>query len=151
MKKQYLASWDTPNQWGREPTWRRKRKFSKKKSFNNQRGEKYKRKYFQKPSPTKHRFFKKAVYCLAGKNNCKCWAYGEVLHYVNECKSRKNNKLIETLGSLDYFEISEEEALDLALNNNKGIVEITRDEEEYEETEYEESSHMMESSAISLW
>ena len=48
----------------------------------------------------------------------------------------KNNKLIEILGSLDYFEISEEKALDLALNNNKGIVEITIDEEEHEETEY---------------
>ena len=30
--------------------------------------------------------------------------------------------LIKTLGSLDYFEISEEEELDLALNNNKGII-----------------------------
>ena len=37
MKKQYLACWDTPNQWGREPTWRRKRKFYKKKSFNSKR------------------------------------------------------------------------------------------------------------------
>jgi len=36
------------------------------------------------------------------------------------------------LGSVDYFEISEEEALDLALNNNKGIIEIIIDEEEYE-------------------
>ena len=52
--------------------------------------------------------------------------------------------------SLDYFEISEEEALDLAQNNNKGIAEITIDQEAYEETQYEESSHMMESSAISL-
>ena len=84
------------------------------------------------------------------KNNCKCWACGEVGHYANECKNTKNNKLIETLGSLDYFEISEEEALDLALNNHKGIVEITIDEDEYEETEYEESSHMMKSSEISL-
>jgi len=66
-----------------------------------------------------------------------------------QCKNR-NNKLVETLGSLDYFENSKEEVLDLALNNNKGIVEITIDEQEYEETEYEESSHMMESSAISL-
>jgi len=81
---------------------------------------------------------------------CKCWACGEVGHYANECKNRKNNKLIETLGSLDYFEINEEEALDLALNNNKGFVEITVDEEEYEETKYEESTHMMESNAISL-
>jgi len=36
------------------------------------------------------------------------------------------------------------------MHNNKGIVEITIDEDEYEETEYEESSHMMESSEISL-
>ena len=55
-----------------------------------------------------------------------------------------------TLGNLDYFEISEEEAPDLALNTNKGIVEITINEEEYEEAEYEESSSMMESNAISL-
>jgi len=26
---------------------------------------------------------------------------GEVRHYVNECKNRKNNDLIKTLGSLD--------------------------------------------------
>ena len=82
-------------------------------------------------SPRKHKFFRKAAYCPVGKNNCKCWACGEVRHYTNECKKRKNNKLIETLGSLDSFEISEEEALDLALNNNKGIVEITIDEEKY--------------------
>ena len=52
------------------------------------------------------------------------------------------------MGSLDYFEISEDKALDLALNNNKGIVEITTDEEE--ETDYKETSHMMESNSISL-
>ena len=97
MKKQYLACWDTPNQQGREPTWRRKRKFFKKKSFNKKRGEKYKRKYFQKPSPRKYRFFRKAAYCPVGKNNCKCWACGEVGYYANEYKNRKNNKLIETL------------------------------------------------------
>lgn len=43
----------------------------------------------------------------------------EVGHFANECKNRKNNKLIETLGSLDYFELSENEALDLTLKNNK--------------------------------
>jgi len=32
-------------------------------------------------------------------------------------KNRKNNKLIEILGSLDYVEFSEEEAVDLALKN----------------------------------
>ena len=47
MKKQYLACWDTPNQWGRVPTWRRKRKFFKKKSFDKQIGEKYKRNIFK--------------------------------------------------------------------------------------------------------
>ena len=47
MKKQYLACWDTPNQWGRDHTWRRTRNFFKKKSFNKQRREKYKRKNFQ--------------------------------------------------------------------------------------------------------
>jgi len=83
------------------------------------------------------------------KNNYKCWACGEVGHYANECKNKKNNKLIETLGSLDYFEISEEEALHLALNNNKGIVKIVM-EEEIEETNYEETSHMMKNSSISL-
>jgi len=46
------------------------------------------------------------------------------------------------LGSLDYFEISEEEALDLALKN-KGTVEIVMEDEE---SDYEEMSHMMESS-----
>ena len=57
--------------------------------------------------------------------------------------------LIETLGNLDYIELSENEALDLALNNNKGIVEIIL-ENEYEESDHEETSHMMESSSDSL-
>jgi len=69
----------------------------KKKSFNKQRGEKYTRKYYNKPSPKKRKFFRKVAYCLIGKNNCKCWAYGEVGYYANECKNKKNNKLIETL------------------------------------------------------
>jgi len=51
---------------------------------------------------------------LREKNNYKCWAWREVGHYANECKNMKNNKLIETLGSLDYVEFSEDEALDLA-------------------------------------
>ena len=53
------------------------------------------------------------------------------------------------MGSLDYVELSECEALDVALSNNKGIVEIILDNE-YEESDYEETSHMMESSSISL-
>ena len=56
------------------------------------------------------------------------------------CKSRKNNKLIETLGSLDYVELSEDETLDLALNNNKGIVEIISDNE-YKESDYEQTRY----------
>ena len=82
-------------------------------------------------------------------NNCKCWACGKVGHYTNECKNRKNNKPIEILGSLDYVELSEDETLDLAQVNNKGIVEIIKDNE-YEESNYEETSHMIESSSVSL-
>ena len=44
---------------------------------------------------------------------------------------------------------SEDEALDLALRNNKGIVEIILDNE-YEESDCEETSHMMESNFVSL-
>jgi len=47
-------------------------------------------------------------------------ACGEIGHYANEYKNRNNNKLVENIGSLGYFELSEEEALDLTLNNNKG-------------------------------
>ena len=89
------------------------------------------------------------AYYPGGKSNCKCQAYDEIGHYVNECKSRKNNKLIETLGSLDYFELSEDESLDLTLKNNKGIVEIVL-KDEYEESDYEGTNHIMESSSISL-
>jgi len=60
-----------------------------------------------------------AAYCPAGKKNCKCWACREVGHYADECKNTKNNKLIETLSSLDYVELSEDEALDQTLSNNK--------------------------------
>jgi len=79
-------------------------------------------KYYNKPSPKKRRFFRKAAYCPARKNNCKCWACGEVGHYANECKNRRNNKLIEILGNLDYVELGKDEALDLVLSKNKGIV-----------------------------
>ena len=144
-----MTCWDSSHQWGKESEKRRKRNFYKKKSFNKQRGEKYRRKCYNKPSPKKHRFFRKATYCPAGNINCKCLACGEVGHYANECKNRKNNKLIETLRSLYYVELSEDEALDLALNNNKGIVEIILDSE-YEESDYEEISHMIESSSVSL-
>ena len=57
-----------------------------------------------------------------------------------ECRNRKNNKLIETLGSLDYVELSEDEALDLALNTTRGILETIL-HNEYEESDYEETSY----------
>ena len=53
------------------------------------------------------------------------------------------------MGSLDYIELSEDEALDPTLSNNKGIVEIIMDNE-YEESDYEETSYMMETGSISL-
>ena len=62
-----MTCWDSPHQWGKESEKRRKRKFYKKKSFNKQRDEKYRRKYSNKPSPKKRRFFRKAAYCLTGK------------------------------------------------------------------------------------
>ena len=52
---------ETLYQWGNEAEKRRKRKFYKKKNFNKQRGEKYRRKYYNKPSPKKCRFFRKAT------------------------------------------------------------------------------------------
>ena len=51
--------------------------------------------------------------------------------------------------SLNYVELSEDEALDLTLSNNKGIVEIILDNE-YEKSYYKETSHMMKSSSVSL-
>ena len=83
------------------------------------------------------------------KSNYNSWSCKEVGHYANKCKNRKNNKLIETLGSLDYVELSEDKALELARGSNKGIIEIIEDNE-YEESDYEETSHMMESSSVSL-
>jgi len=93
--------------------------------------------------------FRKAAYCSIGKNNSKYWVCGKVGHYANECKNTNDGKLIETLGSLYYFEFHEEEALDLALKNNKEIVRIVP-EDKYEESDYEETSHIMKSSSISL-
>ena len=49
-------------------------------------GEKYRRKYYNQPSPKKSRFFRKVAYCPTGKNNYKCWRCGEVGYYTNECK-----------------------------------------------------------------
>ena len=69
-------------------------KFYRKKSFNKQRGEKYKRKYYNKPNPKNRRLSRKIAYCPAVKNNCKYWACREVGHYANECKNKKNNKLL---------------------------------------------------------
>ena len=53
------------------------------------------------------------------------------------------------MGSLDYVELSEDETLELALGNNKGIVEII-DDNKYKESDYEETSHMIESISVSL-
>ena len=58
-------------------------------------------------------------------------------------------KLIKTLDNLDCFELDEEEALDLALKNNKEIVKIVL-EDKYDESDHEETIHMMKSSSISL-
>ena len=91
----------------------------------------------------KRRFFRKASYCPEKKKSCKCWVCGEMGHYANECKNRKNNKLAEALGSLDYVEISEDEVVELAINNNKGIVEVVEEEEENEESDYKEVNEMM--------
>ena len=70
-------------------------------------------------------------------------------HCVNECKNKKNNKFIETLDSLNYFELIKIEPVDLAQENNKEIVKIGLDDE-YEENDYDETSHMAESNSISL-
>ena len=53
------------------------------------------------------------------------------------------------MGNLHYFAFSEKKALDLAPKNNKGIVEIVL-EDEYEESDYEETSHLMKRGSISL-
>jgi len=52
------------------------------------------------------------------------------------------------MGSLDYFELSEKEALEFP-GNIKGIVEIVL-EDEYDESNYEEISHVVESSSFSF-
>jgi len=106
-KKVIFSFLGYPHQWERNPTREEKEKFFKKMSFNKQRGEKYKRKYYNKLNPKRHRFFREAAYCPIGKNNCECWACKEAGHYANEYNNRNNNKLIEILKSLDYFEISE--------------------------------------------
>jgi len=41
-----------------------------------------------------------------------------------KAKIRKSNKLVETLGSTDYSELSKEKALHLSLKNKKEVVEI---------------------------
>ncbi|XP_021731431.1 FK506-binding protein 3-like [Chenopodium quinoa] len=61
---------------------------------------------------------------------------------------------MEALGSWDYIEIPEDEALELAFSNNKGIVEIIEEENEYneepevsdefEDENYEEINNIME-------
>jgi len=53
------------------------------------------------------------------------------------------------LSTLDYVELSEDESLNLILNSNKETVKIILDNE-HEESDYEKTSHMIESSSISL-
>ena len=50
------------------------------------------------------------------------------------------------MGSLDYIEISEDEAIELALGNVKGVVEVVEEEElDHEnESDYEEVNEIME-------
>jgi len=49
---------------------------------------------------------KKLLIVQQGKNDCKFLPCKEGGHCANECKNRKNNKLIKTLESLDYVEIN---------------------------------------------
>ena len=56
-------------------------------------------------------------------------AIGEVRRYANECENSKNKRLMETLGSLYLFEVSEEKALDLTLKKNKGIIGTVMEDE----------------------
>ena len=53
------------------------------------------------------------------------------------------------MSNLDYFQLSEDEALDVAWRHKKGITAI-RLHNEYEKSDYEETSDMMKSSSISL-
>ena len=111
MKKQYLACGDTPNQWRREPTWRRKRIFLRKRALTCKEEKNIQESIFKNQVLENIGSLEKLHIVQQGKITV-CWSCGEVGYYANECKNRKNNKLIETLRSLDYFEISEEEALD---------------------------------------
>ena len=85
-------------------------------------------------APKKQRFFLEKL-CIV-KNLCKYShrGCGKIRYYANECKNRKNN----TLGSLDYFELSVEEILDLTLKTIK------------KKSDYEETSHIIKSSSITL-
>jgi len=57
---------DNPHQWGNEPEKRKKRKFYKK-ECNKQKGGKYKRKFYNKPSPNRCRFSRKVAHWPIGK------------------------------------------------------------------------------------
>jgi len=94
-------------------------------------------------------FLQKQLIILQEKTTANTRHEEKLGHYANECKNRKHNKLIETLDSLDYIELGEEEALDLTLNNTKGIVEIILDNK-YEKSDYKETSYIMKSSSVSL-
>ena len=149
MKKWFLAYWNSPQQWGKESERRRKRKFYKKKGFNKHRGENIKKHIITNQVLKNEAFQESHLVSWQKKTNYECWTYREVGHYTNECKNRKNSKLIETLSSLDYCEFIEEQGLALALKINKGIFKIVL-EDKYEGSDYEGTSHMMKSSSISF-
>ena len=73
------------------------------------------------------------------KNTCKCYVNEEIGHFTNQCRNKNNNKIIEALGSLDYVELDEEEALELTLENNKGIIELIEEEIEIEDGDYSDT------------
>ena len=152
MKRQFLTCWDFPNSYGCERKNYKKKKYYKRNKFDKSRGETYKKKFYKHKYKKPSRLFRKATYCPEKKRTCKYWSCGEIGHYANECK-KANHKLMEALGSWDYIEIPEDEALELALTNNKGILEIIEeeidnneenDEYEYNEESYEEINNMME-------
>jgi len=96
--------------------------FTRRRALISKEVKKNKRRSIISQAPKSKDFFRKIAHFYARKTSCKSWQRGTIGHYPNELKRRKNNKLIENLGSSYYFKLSEEEALDLVLKDNKGIV-----------------------------
>ena len=65
IKKQFLTCWDSSHQRGKE--LERRRKIYKKESFNKQRQEKYRRKYYNKPSSKNEDFLEKLLIVVQEK------------------------------------------------------------------------------------